>query len=369
MSGLNVKFPQTPRPYSVIYLGKDGANYSFFIHQGIFNDQFILRRDRGTRFNTFSTLDVNIGVFNVRAIEYTNTNSIIIENDELDIQLQAYEAPLNSIINLTESSVIYLKFPKVKMDIATANSTPASNGQIYSLITQIEDKITTEVVENDLIYLRSDDQINEIINSYYTDVPTGEDLASLDFNGYFYVKLAEVFIENESVRIDKAWSSNFFAPLAYSKIEAGLAKGISVRVGYSYANNQFLDTTIGDEEKYNQAEWYYSNVDWILKSQTEILALAESRVIADFKEIVEQWVLNNVLDAHSAPDVQVHEIYVYYLKYFNEIPIVDRVFRSINPVRYPLDFSGRTDLEDLVIADHYPGANGYVNYLQHPNPP
>lgn len=288
------------KPFSINYLGKDGT-YNFFVDIGNINEIIY-----GTSlYNTF-IFPTPIGSPNF----YTGVYDVLLERIENfqpvgnDGELNNYLAPLKTSVSLSTSGPIYLRIPKIPMGSGIENaairplwfSARTDQEAANMLFWNERFEIVSTVDEDDFVYEQRYDNLqsyDSIIDFPKTKFPQ---------KGAIYIKLADIQIDDDEVRIIPFFRSNVINPNRY------------ITMGINYTRNcnvQFLGIARQGESNFS-VSGYYSRPNWIIKTFEEIFSSAKSDIESDFDQYFSNWDYNDFGKIDSFEILQAFAIYTVY---------------------------------------------------------
>lgn len=270
-------------PFSLIYIGEFGGVHKFFINKGFINPTW----DSGNIFLAVQKKEINTGFFALNKLKDANLNELeeigVMSNDEDNVFLKKFFYPLDSVVELSSSSSIFLRIPKTPAgqflfgtSLFLKNTTV--NAYLNSDFTNMyanEARIATEFNLNDSLYIRSHDPL-----ASFSGLPDG----SQDSNGAIYIKIADVEITDEGVSVTKYLNSHVVFPNVHIFPDPSMHKNCFCIFGYIY--NTQPDS--GSEEDYQLGSNYYISPSWLTKSKSQIkqdaVSEIEGKIVGNYAE-------------------------------------------------------------------------------------
>lgn len=287
----------TEAPFSIIYLGKDGSDYNFFVNIGKVCEELF-----HTNYLNPYISDLASDLPGIYSTMYDGGLSPVqqIGIDGKEGFLHNYRAPLKVSVTLTESGPIYLKIPKVP--VGSGYNSAYSRGIWFTarqdvaiarafLMWEQQFEIVSSINSDDLLYT----QKRDVLEPALIDLPLNIPLNA----GGFYIKIADIEIVSGAVTVKPYLRSNFRTNTRYITIGSNINRGLRVYfVGKQNIGTDF-DIVVGD----------YSRPDWITKTRNEILESCKTDIQADFGQYYNNWEVEPGIKADNLEIIQIIALY------------------------------------------------------------
>lgn len=294
-------------PFSLLYMGKIGGNHRFFINKGLINPTW----DIGNVYLSIQKKGIDGGILSLNKLQNEKLEPVetigIYSDKDNEVFLKKFSYPLDSYIDINETSSIYLRIPKTpagqliqgaQQFVRNAVINAYLTGGLSNLISN-ESIVKTEINVNDGLYMRSHDPLSTF---------NGDIGGEQDSSGAIYLKIAEVTINgDEDIVVTKYLNSHVVFPNVISYADPIIHRGVFAVFGYTY-NEQPEE----DEEVTRVGYSQYVSPLWLLKPKSDIQDLVVDEIESKYKGEYAARLLN--LTEQQANSVSIKEILFFYRK-------------------------------------------------------